>query len=160
MLWLPVVHLPVALAKYKRGNFGSGCLQADVSKHMDLPNNHQLIPAHTLMLNCCWCLEWITVWGFSSAHWCWLWILMTPSTTKRAWSVKSTDEAKVCSALRWTKHWRKFTRAGKSALTHKLHVFGHVLIWIYFFVLVCGTHAQSFFFLRFLQEVHKWNTQW
>jgi hypothetical protein len=33
-----------------------------------------------------------------------LWILMMPSVLKRVLSVKSTDETKKCSALRWTKH--------------------------------------------------------
>jgi hypothetical protein len=31
VLWLPEVHLPVALADHVRGNLGSGCLQADVA---------------------------------------------------------------------------------------------------------------------------------
>jgi hypothetical protein len=30
-----------------------------------------------------------------------------------------------------------------SAVTHKLHVSGHVLIWTFFLVSVCGTRAQS-----------------
>jgi hypothetical protein len=31
-----------------------------------------------------------------------------------------------------------------SAITHRLNVPGHMLIWIYFHVLVCGTRAQNF----------------
>jgi hypothetical protein len=59
------------------------------------------IPAHILRLNCCWCVEWITPWGFSSAHWCWLWRLMMPSVPKSVSSVKSADETKKFSALSW-----------------------------------------------------------
>jgi hypothetical protein len=108
------------------------------------------------MLNCCWCLEWITVWEFSSAHWCWLWILMMPSITECAWSLKSTNEAKKCSSLRWTKYRRKFFRAGKSSLTHKLNFFGSMLISIFFFVLVCGNRVQSFFFCVFCRKYINW----
>jgi hypothetical protein len=49
------------------------------------------------------CLEWITPWGFSSAHWCWLWIVMMLSLQKHASSVKSTEETKKRSALHATK---------------------------------------------------------
>jgi hypothetical protein len=49
------------------------------------------IPAHTLMLNCCWCLEWITPWWFSFAHWCWLWILTMPYLPKSASSVRQIN---------------------------------------------------------------------
>jgi hypothetical protein len=30
-----------------------------------------------------------------------------------------------------------------STITHKLNVSGHILIWTFFLLLICGTHAQS-----------------
>jgi hypothetical protein len=38
----------------------------------------------------------------------------------------------------WTSHDSIF-----SAITHKLNVSGHMLIWTFFLVLVCGTRAQN-----------------
>jgi hypothetical protein len=47
VLWRPVAHLPAALTGHVRGNFGSGCLQADVAEHVGLPNSHQQsLPTH------------------------------------------------------------------------------------------------------------------
>jgi hypothetical protein len=42
------------------------------------------------------------------------------------------------------KHRPKFPRPGKSAITHKLNSSRHMLIWTIFLVLVCETRAQSF----------------
>jgi hypothetical protein len=91
-----VAYLPVALADQVRGNLGSGCLQGDVAKHAGLPITNNPCPhinAELLLMS-----RMDTPWEFSSAHWCWLWILMTPSVLKRASSVKSTDETEKCSA--------------------------------------------------------------
>jgi hypothetical protein len=94
------------------------------------PTKQSPIPAHTLMLNCCWCLH--VSWWFPSTHWCWLWILMMPSLQKCASSVNSTDETKKWSALHWTKQQQKFSCAS-----------GHMLIWTFVLDLVCGNNAQS-----------------
>jgi hypothetical protein len=40
---------------------------------------------------------------------------MMPSLQKRALSVKRNNAIRKVSALRWTKHWQNFPRAGKSA---------------------------------------------
>jgi hypothetical protein len=62
------------------------------------------IHAQTLMLNCCWCLNWSTPWELFSAHWwwCWRWKFMILSQLKPASSEKSTDKRKGGSAHCWT----------------------------------------------------------
>jgi hypothetical protein len=56
MLWLPLVHLPVALAdKCEKKTWewppvSQCCKMYASAKHL------QTVLAHTLLLNCCWCL--------------------------------------------------------------------------------------------------------
>jgi hypothetical protein len=50
-----------------------------------------------------------------------------------------------------------------SAITHKLNVPGHMLIWIFFLVYICGTHAQilssPFTYTLFIRyEIFMWAT--
>jgi hypothetical protein len=40
-------------------------------------------------------------------------------------------------------HLSPYCNCTVSAITHKLNVSGHVLIWTFFPVMVCGTRAQS-----------------
>jgi hypothetical protein len=67
VLWLPVIQFPVDLADHVRGKLGSGLPVSRCGKTCGPTNQSPTIPAYTLMLNCCWCLEWVTPWGFSSA---------------------------------------------------------------------------------------------
>jgi hypothetical protein len=67
VLWLPVVHLPVALADHEEEfSVEVGCKPANKS-----PTN----PVPTLTSNCCWCLQKGPLCGLFSAHrsenlWC------------------------------------------------------------------------------------------
>jgi hypothetical protein len=46
-----------------------------------------------------------------------------------------------------------------SAITHKLNVSGHMLMWTFFLVLVCGTRAQSlstpFIYTLYIKKPHR-----
>jgi len=49
------------------------------------------IHPHTLILNCCRCLAWTVLSGFSSNHWCWLWIFVIMSRLWRALMRQTID---------------------------------------------------------------------
>jgi hypothetical protein len=66
------------------------------------------IPAQTLILNCCWYLEWSTPWGLSSALWWCSWKFMLPLLPKPTSPEKSTDKRKGGLAHCWTNHRHKF----------------------------------------------------
>jgi diacylglycerol kinase len=98
---------------------------------------YRTIPTHTLMLNCCWCLERITLWGFSFAHWCWLWILMMPSLPKRASPCKSHwwNKEMLINSLNKTSI-KVLSHSILSAVTQWLNFSGKMLIWTVILVLV------------------------
>jgi hypothetical protein len=129
MLWLAVVHLLLALADHTRENVGSGYLWADEAKHAALPNRHQQYP----------CTHNSELLQVSSMYYT-IRILLCPLVLVVNIDGGSTEVCLICKEHWWNKEmlstslkkrWQKFTHTWKSAITRKLNVSRHSLMWTF-----------------------------
>jgi hypothetical protein len=163
---LPVVLLQVALADHVRGNRGSGCLQADVAKHADLSITNNPCPHvnaellllsrtdYTVRILLCPLVLVVNVNDAVSTETC------TDETEKCSALLRTKHRQKFCSCstlqvelllhlspdicipINMEDILSTYCEYILSAITHKLNVSRHMLIWSFFPVLVRGTHAQ------------------
>jgi hypothetical protein len=89
-----------------------------------------ILPVGTPKCNFCWQRS-----GTSPSHWGWL--SDYPQLPRHLWTDAAVLEASVES------HGGHFEHFVPSCITHRLNVSGHMLVWTFLLVLICGTLAQN-----------------